>query len=86
MFNPYQELLPCFDRNFYFCIGDPEITLPKQLKFMQRIAVKLRDHHAQGQIHSNIHDRNILMNEDLDVIVFMDSLHKGNKNSFYSSP
>lgn len=53
---------------------------------MLDVAKKLQEHHASGKIHSNIHNRNVLLSEDLDVVEFVDSLKFGNKNTFYSSP
>ena len=84
--NEYQELMPCFDRNFNFCIGDPDISFKKQLKLMNKVAQRLKDHHSKGRIHGNVHDKNVLLSSDLDVIEFMDSLPQGNLNTYYSSP
>ena len=78
--------MPCFDRNFNFCVGDPDIPLKKQLRLMQKVAIRLRDHHSKGRIHGNIHDKNILLSGDLDVIEFVDSLPQGNLGTYYASP
>ena len=86
LMNHERERLTYYERNFHFCVGDEEIDEDSQIKLMQRVAIKLRNYHSEGKLHSNVHPTNILFSEDLQVCEFMDSLKQGNKDKFYSSP
>ena len=43
-------------------------------------------HHEKGEVHGNIHSKNILFDENLKSAHYFDSLLGGNLNTLYSSP